>query len=80
MRLTAKAAIQIQKPIEEVFEAIVDPVKITQYFISESSGRLEEGREIQWKFAEFPDYAFPGFFVTFGDRSIINRSNKMTVK
>jgi len=59
MRLVAKAAIQIQKPIEEVFEAIVDPAGMTQYFISESSGRLEEGREIQCKFAEFPDFPFP---------------------
>ena len=59
MRLVAKSAIQIQKPVGEVFEAIVDPSKMTQYFISESSGRLEEGAELQWKFAEFPDYAFP---------------------
>lgn len=56
MKLTIKAAIQIQKPIEEVFEGIVNPEKMTQYFISESSGRLEEEKEIFWTWGEFPEY------------------------
>lgn len=56
MKLTIKAAIQIQKPIQEVFEAIVNPEKMTQYFISESTGRLEEGSEIKWKWPEFPGH------------------------
>jgi uncharacterized protein YndB with AHSA1/START domain len=55
MKLTIKAAIQIQKPIAEVFEGIVNPVKMTQYFISESTGWLEEGKEIRWKWPEFPE-------------------------
>ncbi len=28
---------------------------MTKYFISESSGRLEIGKEVVWKFPEFPD-------------------------
>ena len=40
--LEIKASLQIQKPIHEVFEAIVDPAKMTNYFISESDGRMEE--------------------------------------
>ena len=32
--LEIKTAIQIQKPVKEVFEAIVDPVKMSNYFIS----------------------------------------------
>ena len=55
MKLIAKATLQIQKPIEEVFEGIVDPTKMTKYFISESSGRLETGKEVLWKFPEFAD-------------------------
>src|SRR6187431_687426 len=55
MNLIAKATIQIQKPIEEVFEGIVNPEKMTNYFISESSGRMETGKELIWKFPEFPD-------------------------
>jgi uncharacterized protein YndB with AHSA1/START domain len=56
MKLIPKASIQIQKPIEEVFEGIVNPEKMTQYFISESTGRLEEGKEIIWRWPEFPEH------------------------
>lgn len=55
MRLESNASIQIQRPIEEVFEGIVNPAKMTHYFIAESSGRLETGKEVIWKFPEFPD-------------------------
>lgn len=55
MKLIAKATMQIQKPIEEVFEGIVNPEKMTKYFISESNGRMETGKELIWKFPEFPD-------------------------
>jgi len=52
-KLEVKAAIQISKPADEVFEAIVDPVKMSNYFISESSGRMEEGKKLIWRFPEF---------------------------
>lgn len=55
MELIAKATIQIQKPIEEVFEGIVNPEKMIKYFISESNGRMETGKELIWKFPEFED-------------------------
>lgn len=55
MKLIAKATIQIQKSAEEVFEGIVDPVQMTKYFISESTGRMEEGKELIWRFPEFAD-------------------------
>lgn len=54
MKLTAQAALQIQKPVSEVFEAIVNPVHLTNYFISESSGRMETGKELIWEFGDFP--------------------------
>jgi uncharacterized protein YndB with AHSA1/START domain len=56
--LDIKTAIQILKPVNEVFEAIVDHNKMTNYFISKSSGKMEEGRQIMWKFPEF-DIEFP---------------------
>ena len=56
MELSSNASIQIQKPISEVFEAIVAPEKLNKYFISESNGRLETGNDLMWKFPEFPDY------------------------
>lgn len=51
--LEIKASIQVQKPIHEVFETIVDPTKMTNYFISESDGRMEEGKKLTWYFPEF---------------------------
>jgi uncharacterized protein YndB with AHSA1/START domain len=51
--LEIKTGITIQKPSHEVFEAIVDPVKMTNYFISESTGRMEEGKKLNWRFPEW---------------------------
>jgi uncharacterized protein YndB with AHSA1/START domain len=51
--LAVKAAIQISKPVNEVFEAIVDPGQMTNYFISKASGRMEENKKIIWRFPEF---------------------------
>ena len=56
--LTIKAALQIQKPVNEVFEAIVDPLKMSNYFLSEGSGRMETGKQILWRFPEF-EMEFP---------------------
>ena len=55
MKLTSQASLQIQKPIEEVFEGIVNPDSMCKYFISESNGRMETGKELLWKFPEFED-------------------------
>jgi uncharacterized protein YndB with AHSA1/START domain len=54
-QLVINAALQISKSAHEVFEAIVDPDKMSGYFISESSGRMEEGKELSWKFPEFDE-------------------------
>jgi uncharacterized protein YndB with AHSA1/START domain len=51
--LEIKTAIQILKPVQEVFEGIVDPAKMSNYFISRSSGRMEEGKNLIWGFPEF---------------------------
>jgi uncharacterized protein YndB with AHSA1/START domain len=53
--LEIKAALQMQKPVNEVFEAIVDPAKMSNYFISKGSGRMEEGKTIIWRFPEFEE-------------------------
>jgi len=51
--LEANASIKVLKPAIEVFEAIVNPAQMTNYFISKSSGRMEEGATVQWGFPEF---------------------------
>jgi len=56
--LEIKVVIQILRPAHAVYEAIVDPKKMSKYFISESSGRMEEGKKINWRFPEF-DAEFP---------------------
>jgi uncharacterized protein YndB with AHSA1/START domain len=53
--LEIKTVLQIQKTAQEVFEAIADPAKMSNYFISKSSGRMEEGKELLWKFPEFEE-------------------------
>lgn len=57
-KLEINGAMQIQKPIQEVFEAIVNPEKMSNYFISQSSGIMEEGKNLIWKFPEF-DFECP---------------------
>ncbi len=52
-QLEVKAAIQIRKPVAEIFEAIVNPEKMINYFISKSTGRMEEGKNLIWNFPEF---------------------------
>ncbi|MBK8349558.1 MAG: SRPBCC domain-containing protein [Saprospiraceae bacterium] len=53
MKLSINTSIQIQKPIEKVFEAIVNPAHMCQYFIVRSSGMMEEDKELIWHFPEF---------------------------
>ncbi|SHJ93466.1 SRPBCC domain-containing protein [Epilithonimonas mollis] len=57
-KVTAKASIGIQKPVSEVFEAIINPEIMQNYFISKGSGRMETGKEIFWSFPEF-DGSYP---------------------
>jgi len=51
--LEIEVSLQISRPPEEVFSAIIDPQKMSNYFISESSGVMEQGKNIVWKFPEF---------------------------
>ncbi len=51
--LEISTAMQVLKPVNEVFEAIVDPAKMANYFISKGSGRMEEGKTLMWSFPEF---------------------------
>lgn len=57
-KLEIKAALQVLKPAGEVFEAIVDPDKMKNYFISQSTGYMKEGETVTWRFPEM-DMEFP---------------------
>jgi len=55
MELKFRIQTKIQKSIEEVFDAVYNPKKITQYFATESaSGPLDEGAKVIWRFADYP--------------------------
>lgn len=45
----AKTQMLIRKPVADVFEAFVDPAITTKFWFTKSSGRLEEGKDIQWE-------------------------------
>ncbi|MGZ4159503.1 MAG: SRPBCC family protein [Neobacillus sp.] len=44
---------KIAKPTHEVFEAIVDPVKISNYWFSSASARWEQGKTITLRYDEY---------------------------
>lgn len=50
---------RIGKPVQDVFEAVVNPTKLSGYFTTGGAvGRLETGATVQWDFHDFPG-AFP---------------------
>lgn len=57
-KLTIQTALQIGSAQKDIFESIVDPAKMSNYFISRGSARMEEGTTVEWAFPEFPE-AFP---------------------
>ncbi len=44
----AKAEMLIRKPVDEVFEAFVDPEITKRFWFTKSTGRLEAGKQITW--------------------------------
>lgn len=48
-RPVAKAELLIRRPVEEVFGAFVDPDVITKFWFDASSGRLESGKTVLWR-------------------------------
>ena len=55
MDLKFRVAARIARPVHEVFEAIADPQKLSNYFTTGGAkGRLETGAKVTWSFADFP--------------------------
>ncbi len=44
----AKAEMLIRKPIEEVFQAFIDPAITTKFWFTKSSGKLAKGTRVRW--------------------------------
>lgn len=59
MELKFRVAGRISKPVHEVFEAVADPAKLSNYFTTGGAGgRLETGATVTWDFHDYPG-AFP---------------------
>jgi uncharacterized protein YndB with AHSA1/START domain len=59
MELKFQVYAKIKKPVEEVFDAVYNPKKLSGYFTTGgASGPLDEGKSVTWDFADFPG-AFP---------------------
>jgi uncharacterized protein YndB with AHSA1/START domain len=52
MEIDVNVRERVLKPVSEVFEAIVDPARMSRYFISGASGPLESGKTVIWEFAD----------------------------
>ena len=59
MDLKFKVSARIARPVDEVFEAVADPEKLSRYFTTGGAkGRLDTGATVTWDFHDFPG-AFP---------------------
>ena len=59
MELKFSVGGRIAKPVSEVFEAVVNPKQLSEYFTTGGAkGRLEKGAVVTWDFHDFPG-AFP---------------------
>jgi uncharacterized protein YndB with AHSA1/START domain len=65
---------RIAKPVSEVFDAVVDPDKLSGYFTTGGAqGRLAPGATVTWDFHDFPG-AFPVYVTEVEqDRRIVLR-------
>lgn len=59
MDLKFRVAARISRPVHDVFEAVADPDRLSQYFTTGGAkGRLEAGATVTWDFHDYPG-AFP---------------------
>ena len=61
----AVAAMLIRRPVEEVYEAFVDPAIASQFWFTGGSARLDSGKPIRW------DWQMYGFSVTVSVRELV---------
>lgn len=56
MTVKFQVQLKIRKPAAEVFDAVVDPKKLSGYFVQEATAPLVAGTTVKWKFPELPDF------------------------
>lgn len=55
MELKFMVQTRINKPIDQVFEAVINEKKLSGYFTTRSSAPLSEGQTVIWNFSNFGD-------------------------
>lgn len=74
MELKFQVQTKIQKPIDEVFDAVYNPSKLSGYFTNGgASAPLDEGTIVEWKFADTPGQVL-GPFPVYVKEVEMNRS------
>jgi uncharacterized protein YndB with AHSA1/START domain len=59
MELKFRVAARVSRPVDEVYEAVADPAKLSAYFTTDGAiGRIESGKTVTWDFHDYPG-AFP---------------------
>lgn len=65
---------RIAKPVSEVFEAVVNPDRLSSYFTTGGAeGRMESGATVFWSFADFPGRFPVSVAEVIKDRKIVLR-------
>jgi len=54
MELKFQVQLKILRPVAEVFDGVVNPGKLSGYFVQTANGPLVEGATVLWSFAEVP--------------------------
>lgn len=53
MKVFARAAMMIRKPVNDVFNAFTDAEAITKFWFSKSTGNLQPGAKVQWTWESY---------------------------
>ncbi|WP_339253718.1 SRPBCC family protein [Sporosarcina sp. FSL W8-0480] len=53
MNMNVTSKMKIYKPVDIVFEAIVDPEEMGGYWFSSGTSRVEQGKTITWRYEEY---------------------------
>jgi uncharacterized protein YndB with AHSA1/START domain len=51
MKFVVDTAVRIEKPVQQVFQAVVDPQHLNKYFVTKSSAPLKLGETVLWEFS-----------------------------
>lgn len=73
MDVKFRVAVRVAKPVDEVFDAVADPAKLSKYFTTGGTkGEMKPGATMQWDFHDYPGaFDVEIIEVTPGERIVI---------